>query len=172
MFRSQVRVLFFAALVSPLMPLGAPYPATSSSLITDPHRGFAQLLNGYEFKLPSQWAPRGQAQRFQLQSSAMTMAIDTQEIPLEQSLEQYFKKWVKEYNGYGFDILGTRAFQQFADQPGLVVDLVSRAQGRQLRQVLVRKQGRLAIITCQNQIESFQKDLSSCNETIKLFRWL
>lgn len=99
-----------------------------------------------------------------------TLTVRVDDLNRETTLDHYIGKWMKEYPRYGFDVLGSKPFLQ-AKNKGYVLDLVNRDQGKQLRQVVFMKQKRAVILTCRDQIATFQTSLKACNEIIKTFTW-
>lgn len=100
--------------------------------------------------------------------ASLTVRVD--DLDREIPLDKYIQKWMKEYPRYGFDVLASKPFMQ-AKQKGYVLDLVNRDQGKQLRQVVFVKQKKAVILTCRDQVASFQASLKACNEIIKTFTW-
>lgn len=104
-----------------------------------------------------------------LQSEA-SMSVRTDTLSKQSSLESYAKKWMRDYPSYGFEVLGAKSFTM-AGGPGLVVDMVQKSKNKQIRQVILQKGLRVAILTCLDQQSNFQKTLAACNQLVKNFEW-
>lgn len=177
-------------LLIPLVILGtfraysAPAPATSTSLFASPEAGFFYQVRGFRLTGLSQWLlessaendspaepsrefavsyknPSFQTARFSVQSDTLKSDI---------SLENYTKKWMKDYSSYGFDVLGAKTFQT-GQAKGLVVDLFHKKKETQLRQVIFVKNKTAVILTCLDQAKTFNQSLTSCNQMVRGFSW-
>ena len=104
------------------------------------------------------------------QGAPATLTVRVDDLDKDVPLDRYIAKWMKEYPRYGFDILGSKPFVQ-NKQKGYVLDLVNRDQGKQLRKVVFMKQKKAVILTCRDQVATFQTSLTSCNQIIKTFTW-
>src|SRR5690606_2220919 len=85
-------------------------------------------------------------------------------------LKTYMEKWNQEYPRYGFNVLGTRAFE-LDGQNGYVVDLVNRDRNRQMRQVIYYKDKVAVILSCRDDVKTFSNTLRSCNTIMTSFSW-
>lgn len=160
---------------------GAPHPATSTSVLTNPEAGHYFQNQGFSLKtLGTEWLPTPQDEatgsesvRFtpkgQIDSTA-SLSVRSDTLAKQSSLEAYAKKWMRDYPSYGFEVLGAKSFS-VGGSPGLVVDMIQRSKNKQLRQVILQKGPRIAILTCLDTQASFQKTLVSCNQLVKNFEW-
>lgn len=100
--------------------------------------------------------------------ATLTVRVDQLEKSME--LNQYVKRWTKEYPKFGFDVKGSKKFA-INGQNGYVVDLVNTSKKRQLRQVIFMKDKRAVLLTCRDHVDSFKTALNECNKMIKTFKW-
>ncbi len=162
----------------------APHPVTSSSLLTDPEKG--QSFRGFGFKMAfsgSAWRPlhkesEGLFAEIQFQNknsisdkSLAQISLRMDDLSKNQRIETYAKKWMRDYPHYGFEVLGTKTFAHSGGQ-GLVVDLFHRQNNKQLRQVILLKDKKVAIFTCSDTKLKFPEILIECNHLVKGFSWL
>lgn len=177
MLKKILIILFLSVTVS-----AAPHPVTTSSILTDPEKG--QSFRGFGFKLAlnaSSWIPlqkenEGLFAEVQFQNkkdivSQAQISLRMDNLMKLQNIETYAKKWMRDYPHYGFEVLGTKTFAQSGGQ-GLVVDLYHRQNNKQLRQVILLKEKKVAIFTCSDQKSKFAATLSDCNQLVKSFSWL
>jgi hypothetical protein len=161
--------------------MAAPHPATSTSLLTDPQQGHYFQSQGFNLKtLGTDWLPTPQNKDSLFESvrftpkgsieSSASLSVRTDTLVKQTSLEIYAKKWMRDYPSYGFEVLGAKSFT-VAGSPGLVVDMVQKNKNKQIRQVILQKGQRVAILTCLDDQTSFQKTLLSCNQLVKNFEW-
>ncbi|MGZ3774341.1 MAG: hypothetical protein ACXVCY_12035 [Pseudobdellovibrionaceae bacterium] len=174
-------LLLFTTLCIPFAVSGAPFPATSSSALTNPEMGLYFLHKGFTLKTEgTDWVPKANSEniidtvRFsskdQNNNKAASLSIRTEKTAKNMALELYTRKWMRDYPNYGFEVLAAKNFS-LNGCPALVVDMLSRSKNKQIRQVILKKEDRLAIITCVDNKNTFNKSLQSCNQITKSFKW-
>ncbi|MBC7370405.1 MAG: hypothetical protein H7326_02505 [Bdellovibrionaceae bacterium] len=161
--------------------MAAPHPATSTSTLMDPQLGHYFQSQGFNLKTAgTDWLPTPQNNESIFESvrltpkglmeSSASMSVRTDSLNKQATLESYAKKWMRDYPSYGFEVLGAKSFAM-AGGPGLVVDMIQKSRSKQLRQVILQKGQRVAILTCLDNQSSFQKTLTACNQLVKNFEW-
>jgi hypothetical protein len=161
--------------------LAAPHPATGSSILTSPEQGHFFESQGFRLKTEgTDWLPTPQNSDSVFESVRMTpkgqidavssFSVRTDSLSKQSTLEAYAKKWMRDYPSYGFEVLGAKSFSM-AGGPGLVVDMVQKSKGKQIRQVILQKDRKIAILTCLDNQAVFQKTLLACNQLVKNFEW-
>lgn len=173
-------LLGFLFLIAALTVQAAPMPATSTSALTAPEKGLYFAQKGFILKTEgTDWLPQAPnkdsligAIRFAPADPASTgsLSVRTDKISAQVSLEVYAKKFMRDYPSYGFDVLGSKTIS-INQNPGLVVDMVQRTKNKQLRQVILKKNGKVAILTCIDNKDVFLKTIAGCNQIIKSFQW-
>jgi hypothetical protein len=105
-------------------------------------------------------------------TAALTVRVDqlSKDISKDMPIENYVQKWRREYVRYGFDVIGSKAFEQ-NKQKGYVIDLLNRDSGNQLRQVVFLKNKKAVILTCRESARKFKEALKGCNEIVRTFSW-
>lgn len=186
---------FLAVLAFSFVAHAAPIPGTATSKLVSPEIGLYQSPAGFHMTAgKSGWShvapPKGNkfiATMYKAQptsvagqihadlhnakpASTASLTVRVDDLDKEVPIEKYVQKWMKEYPRYGFDVLGSKPFVQ-NKQKGFVLDIVNRDQRKQLRQVVFVKQKRAVILTCRDQVTTFQSSLKGCNEIIKSFVW-
>ncbi len=171
----------------------APFPGMGSSILVSPEIGAFLTIRGYSLSTQgTDWVPTSrdestiidesnlQALRFRLsshssslsvsekESATLGLSLDEMATPLR--LDQYAKRWIREYGQFGFEILGSQSLL-LGGQESLVLDLFHKVKNQQLRQVLIKNQKKVAVFTCRDQKENFSTTLPICNRVIKSFRW-
>jgi hypothetical protein len=177
--RVIIFLLFAICLVSS-ETYAAPYPAAGSSALVSIDKGLFLLTKGFSVRAKSpEWALQNSGDNeetaiYRLQrknSDTAILALRSEVLKTELSLEAYAKRWMKDYTNYGFDLLGTKPFRQNQQSRGLVVDLFHKKSDQQLRQVLFMRGKRVVIFTCKDTKKNFTSTLESCNEVAKSFQW-
>ena len=77
---------------------------------------------------------------------------------------------MRDYPSYGFEVISAKNFT-LNGSPALVVDMLSRSKNKQIRQVVLKKEDRVAIMTCLDNRSTFETALVSCNQIMKSFSW-
>lgn len=111
---------------------------------------------------------RGPARADNVQPS-LTVRIETMD-KSEKDFKDYFRRWLKEYPKFGYNVLGHKAFILDGRQ-AYVVDLTSATSGKQARQILAEKDREIVLITCLDDKSEFLSSLPACNKMIKSFSW-
>jgi hypothetical protein len=175
------QLIFSFLLISSCWALAAPHPATSTSVLTDPQYGHYFQSQGFNLRtLGTDWLPTPQSNESLFESVRLTpkgnvestasLSVRTDTLSKQSTLENYAKKWMRDYPSYGFEVLGAKSFAM-AGGPGLVVDMIQKGRSKQIRQVILQKGQRVAILTCLDNQSSFQKTLTACNQLVKNFEW-
>lgn len=103
------------------------------------------------------------------QQPALTVRVD--EMRHVQPLKTYVKKWMKDYNRFGFEVLTAKSIK-IRETQAFLLDIVSRETQKQLRQVVFVKDKTAVILTCRDARDSFAKTVQDCNEIMKTFEWV
>ncbi len=173
-----MRSFVFVLLFLPLSLWAAPHPATSSSALTAPEKGLYFLHKGFSLKTEgTSWIPVASESvldtvRFSSKdkNEKGSLSIRTDAVAKNASLELYTRKWMRDYPSYGFEVLSAKSFT-LNGQPALVVDMLSRSKNKQIRQVILKKDAKVAVMTCLDDKATFNKSLASCNRIIQSFTW-
>lgn len=157
----------------------APYPATSTSAFTAPEKGLYFLHKGFSLKTEgTDWVPLASSENSLLDTVRFgaknakdgSLSIRTDKVAKDASLELYTRKWMRDYPSYGFEVISAKNFS-LNGSPALVVDMLSRSKNKQIRQVILKNEDRVAILTCLADKPEFAKSLQSCNQIMKSFSW-
>ena len=100
--------------------------------------------------------------------ATLTVRVDKLNTPMP--INDYVKRWTKEYPRFGFDVRGSKKFSMNGND-GYVIDLTNTTKKRQLRQVIFMKEKTAVLLTCRDHIASFKDSLAECNKMIKSFKW-
>ncbi len=159
--------------------MAAPSPATSTSALTAPEKGLYFLHKGFTLKTEgTDWIPVSKSGQSILdtvrfsskENSKGVLSVRTDKVAKSASLDLYTRKWMRDYPNYGFEVISAKNFT-LNGSPALVVDMLSRSKNKQLRQVILKNNDRVAIMTCLDDKASFNKALQSCNQIMKSFAW-
>ena len=162
---------------------GAPFPGTSSSPLVSHQPGLFFSAKGFRLNsaqtawiqsAPPRYIPSlVTVYRSPLpangQQPALTVRVDDLHRP--QALKTYVKRWMKDYNRFGFEVLTAKPVK-IHDAQAFLLDVISRETQKQLRQVVFLKDKTAVILTCRDGRESFAKTVQDCNEIMKTFEWV
>lgn len=174
-------------LILPMSSKSAPFPGTSGSGLSRPQSGLFWAPRGFTMgtegtgwvmeqedlnkdSLKNAKNPIEEANYTHKQFPKAKFSVRVETLKSEISLENYSKKWSKEYHPYGFNLLGTRPFQHDEDK-GLIYDLVSKSKPVQIRQVVFLHSKQAVILTCTDDKRSFNQSLKDCNQMVRKFKW-
>ncbi len=101
-------------------------------------------------------------------SASLTLRLD--KLAKDTSLQSYTQRWQKEYPKYGFDILGSKSFEQNG-MTGYAIDLMQRETRKEIRQVVFMKDKRAMVMTCKDDENNFRNSLKDCNQIMRTFKW-
>ena len=173
--------LFLIAQLVSLVAFAAPMPLTSSSIFISGHPGLFHSAMGFTMNSAStNWhlvpAPKNNSYIetvYRAPSDSKTQAALTVRAEVLQKsvdLEAYANRWIKDYPRLGFEILASKKVR-VGDQIAYMLDLISRENAKQLRQVLFVKGKNSVTLTCRDDVSTFSQSLKSCNDIVRTFHW-
>jgi hypothetical protein len=171
--------MILSLLLAPFIALAAPIPFTSTSLLTSEKSGIYRSPLGFTIHAGnSGWQAASPTVKNDFvvatykstnDASALTVRVDEIKKPI--SLDEYSKKWLKDYPRFGFDVLTAKKVR-VGSEVAYMLDFVSPENKKQLRQILFVKNKNAVTLTCRGDQTDFSKTVRSCNEIIRNFRWL
>ncbi len=183
-------IFFMTSCLTPLWVISSPIPTTGSTLINKPQWSSVVLSQlGFNLKFNSnEWIyienplsnsyPRSELNLtkpqielgFQNLSETARLSLKADKIYSKGSLEQYLKKYLRDYNQYGFELLSTQTLKMNS-QPVVVIDLLQKNKLTQSRQVFFQHNDNLVIATCTDKTELFKKTFDMCQAVLNTFTW-
>jgi hypothetical protein len=171
--------LSFASIAS----FAAPIPATSSSILVSSPPGLFVSARGFKMNSgSSSWIQSSPPKNIPSlvtvykspilnmgQQPALTVRVD--ELRTATPLKAYVKKWMKDYNRFGFEVLTAKQIK-VAQSQAFLLDILSKETNKQLRQLVFLKDRTAVILTCRDHKSSFAKTVQDCNEIAKTFEWI
>lgn len=178
----MIRFISALLLLASVSTFAAPIPFTSSSALISKNAGLYRsplgfsihssetgwkqvpppnknefIVTMYENRDPNSSAP-----------AALTVRVD--DLKKKTSLEDYSKKWLRDYPRFGFDVITAKKVR-VGENVGYMLDLLSRENKKQLRQLLFVKDKQAVTLTCRGDREKFKTTVRDCNDIIRTFRW-
>lgn len=155
-----------------------PHTGLQGSALVAPERGLLFLTQGFRLQnSETKWNLEIQKDRTNFRA-----LYRSKEEPLGQLLvrveeskgisqpDAYAKRWLRDYNHFGFEVKGEKKFQ-VNQAPGYVMDLLHRERKVQIRQVVFLRGERAVILTCSDEVGQFASTLARCNSVIRSFTW-
>lgn len=169
--------------ISCLNAVAAPIPGTSSSALVAQKPGLFYSPKGFSIhSAQTAWIQNAPPKHIPSlvtvyrapvvqngQQPALTVRVD--DVRPNQGLKSYVKKWMKDYNRFGFEVLTAKPIK-IRENQAFLLDIVSRETQKQLRQVVFVKDKTAVILTCRDGRDSFAKTVVDCNEIMKTFEWV
>ncbi len=158
----------------------APIPATSSSAVIAMKEGYFRSPAGFFLEArDSGWAlatkpnasPSLKAIYRGAANSEAMMTVRVEEAVVENDAQTYAQKWLREFPRLGMEVLAAKPLRVGAAS-GYLLDLLNKANKKQLRQVVFLRQQKAVVLTCRDNIETFGQSLKSCNQIIRSFSWV
>lgn len=177
----------FLVLLIPFFAKAAPLPTTGSSAVNSPKWNTAFSQMGFSFGLVSdEWLylnnpmddhqPRNQQidLGFKTLSETARLSLKSETLKSKINLESYVKKYLRDYNQYGFEVLTTKSLKM-NNSPVVVVDLIQKNKATQSRQVFFSSQdktdNRITVASCLDKTETFSLTSSMCNQLLDKYNW-
>ena len=173
------KLIFILTLIIGSVVRAAPYPATSTSAITNLDKGLYFLHKGFTLSVEdTSWRPLAKTEdsladsiRFAAKEKADgSLSVRLDNVSQNTSLELYSRKWMRDYPSYGFEVASAKTIQ-LNGFPTLVVDMYARAKEKQIRQVISKNDNKVVIMTCIDNKSTFSDTLKECNKIIKSLSW-
>ena len=84
------------------------------------------------------------------------------------NLETYVKKFLRDYNQYGFDVSG---LQSIREKNSVIIDINQKNKKIRSRQIFFQNGTRIVTATCADEFENFDKTITDCNLILSHFVW-
>lgn len=171
----QILILVLS-LVTGFTTQAAPHPTTGLSLVNRISRGHVFSQFGFQlkgqFELP--WileATADENKEFNLLYGSGRMNIRSEMVSAKMQLDNYVKRFLKDYNLYGFTV---SKIQNGVDQttPQLTLEIDQKNKKNKLKQVFILKNQRVLTLTCTDDEDSFERTSHLCQRFIDEIQWL
>lgn len=156
----------------------SPHPLAGSSILNQPQNNLAFSQLGFKIsQLPSNWLFKNTEEQsafsFELapieNKSKASLSFRTEEVSPKTDLEKYVRQYLRDYNPYGFDVVGLQSHKSLT--PSVIVDLTQKNKLYRSRQVFFQKTNKIILATCLDEYDSFEKTILICNKVLGNFQW-
>lgn len=167
-FMRIVLFVFFA-----LKALSAPHPLTSSSIINDLKNSTALSQFGFYLNyVPYNWSYQNNIDHNEFiieigpdKKSVLTFKIEKLKAKNIQK-ETYVKKYLKDYNHYGFEITNLKSSSNLIE-----VALTQKNKTTKTIQFFVFNNDQLLTATCVDNVINFEQVKKQCEQVIQNLHW-
>lgn len=169
-------LVFILALSFGYNTFAAPHPTTGLSMINRISKG--AMFNQFGFELKGQvelpWileATVDDNKEFNLLYGSGRMNIRSEVVSSKMLLDNYVKRFLKDYNLYGFAV---SKIQNGADDstPQITLEIDQKNKKNKIKQVFILKNQRVLTMTCTDDDESFERTSHLCQRFIEEIQWL
>ena len=157
----------------------AVHPLTSSSLVNQVNFGTAFSQMGFQVQnFPNTWILKkpltANSSTIEIGSSDSSvkslLSFHTETVSPKTDLEKYVRQYLRDYNQYGFEVVGLQSLKQ-TSLNSVIVDLNQKNKATRSRQVFYKKNDKIVMITCLDNFEQFSKTILLCNSVLNTFQW-
>ncbi|AGH94718.1 hypothetical protein [Pseudobdellovibrio exovorus] len=171
----------FSTLLTPFflmsqMALAAPHPLTGSSIINKASNSMAFTQLGFSLdSIPENWnytrSTESTTPVLEIGNNDQTLlSFRLETVTAKTKLETYVRQHLRDYNQYGFEVMGLQSHNKSAT-PSVIVDLRQKNNSSRSRQVFFHKDDKLIIATCADTQQRFDQTLNTCNRILGTFTW-
>lgn len=169
--------LFFTLIGS--IGFTAPHPTTSSSILNQLSSN--TIFSQFGFKLnfiPQGWSLTESARtdnkdlkQLDLKNQNARLSFSYDETKNVVNLETYVKKFLRDYNQFGFEVSGLQSIKNNNRSTSIILDLNQKNKKTRSRQVFFQNGKKIVTATCVDDFETFDKSIKDCNKMIGSFYW-
>lgn len=178
-YTQAMRWILFLILF-PVISVAAPHPTTSSSMLNQLKSNL--VFSQFGFKLNSSmpgWTltettkAEGNKDQKQIdlkyQTARISFSYDETKTPV--NLEIYVKKFLRDYNQFGFEVSGLQSIKNNNKSTSIILDLNQKNKKTRSRQVFFQNGKKIVTATCVDDFETFDRSIKDCNKVIGSFYW-
>ena len=170
-------------LLGPVITWAAPFPGMASSALSEVSDRFFNSDKGFHVSgQEANWRvsidaedsftlARLQPREPKFEDDVPTLTLRLDKLEEVTSIENYARRWMRDFPNYGFEITSSRRFKH-SDNDAILIDLRHTRNERHLRQVIFTKDEKAVILTCSGDKRGLSAVLADCNKIIRSFRWL
>ena len=174
--KSILALLFLSA-----VGFAAPHPTTSSSLVNQASSSIVFSQFGFKLNyMPENWQltenttsenNAGQKQ-IDLKNHTARISFNYDETKTNVDLETYVRRFLRDYNQFGFEVAGLQSIKNPANKvTSVILDINQKNQKTKSRQVFFQNGKKIVTATCIDDLETFDKSTKDCNKILGSFNW-
>lgn len=102
--------------------------------------------------------------------SKTVLSFHNEKINSKINLESYVRQHLRDYNQYGFEVIGLQNHSK-SDSSSIIVDLTQKNKKTKSRQVFFQRESQLIIASCLDDFDRFEQTITICNQILGSFQW-
>ncbi len=162
------------------MTLAAPHPTTGSSILNQINTSTAFSQLGFRLNnIPAGWtlteSTRSEDNKNQkqldLKKHKARLSFNYDETKGVANLENFVKKFLRDYNQFGFEVSGLQSLKSNKQSSSIILDLHQKNKKTRGRQVFFQNGKKIVTATCVDDFETFDKSVEDCNKILGSFYW-
>lgn len=170
-------VKFILTFILSSVSVAAPHPTTSASITNHVQSGIYSQLGFGLGPIQNGWifvdSETSQKEQLSLKNKSARLQFTSEKIKNGTDLELYVKKYLRDYNQFGFEIIGLQSIKNSKGRPtSVILDIKQKNQKTQARQVFYQNEKKLVIATCTDSFDQFDFTLKDCNKILSSLYWL
>ena len=159
----------------------APHPTTSSSIVNQV--GSNTVFSQFGFKLnylPSKWKltenttseNNSSQKQIDIKNQTARMSFNLDETKTTVDLETYVRRFLRDYNQFGFEVTGLQSIKNSANKvTSVILDISQKNQKTKSRQVFFQNGKKIVTATCVDDVETFDQSTKDCNKILGSLYW-
>ena len=167
---------FLSVLSLSFLATAAPHPMMGSSRINTVQSGTVFSQMGFQVsKIPADWILKNpipsESKNLEIGSLTQTvLSFNSEKVSPKTDLEKYVRQYLRDYNHYGFEVIGLQSLKQ-SPLNSIIVDLSQKNRSTRSRQVFYKKDDQIVMATCLDSFEKFDKTILQCNAILETYQW-
>ena len=167
---------FISVLTISFLAAAAPHPMMGSARINAVQTGTVFSQMGFQIsKIPADWNLKSplsnESKNLEIGYATQTvLSFNSEKVSPKTDLEKYVRQYLRDYNQYGFEVIGLQSLKQ-SPLNSVIVDLSQKNRSTRSRQVFYKKDDQIVMATCLDSFEKFDKTILQCNAILETYQW-
>lgn len=178
---TKIMKSLFAVFFISSIAFSAPHPTTSASIVNQPASSIVFSQFGFKLNyLPNQWhltenttsENNASQKQIDLKNHTARMSFNFDETKNNVELETYVRKFLRDYNQFGFEVSGLQSIKNSSNKvTSVILDISQKNQKTKSRQVFFQNGKKIVTATCIDDVETFDQSTKDCNKILGSFYW-
>ena len=153
----------------------APHPTTAASMTNKLQLGIVFSQFGFKLNyIPENWLLTNKTtnqKQIEIKNHTARLTFNFEETKTPVNLEIYIKKFLRDYNQFGFEVNSLQSLKNTTLINSVILDLIQKNKKTKGRQVFFQNGKKIITATCIDDTESYEKTAKDCNKILGSFYW-